>query len=144
MIKQSSLRIKVRYYHFWKLGLIFYYDIVRVVFYRIRHMLSVGMLCIVPPHLLREIANRGDDILKQWAQMTLSLSDVVRTKRQTFALVTLGIARQDKKERFVYDAEDDTSLPGNIVRKEGDKRSGVLVNRFKGLRIAGAASLKQM
>lgn len=80
----------------------------------------VGMLCIVPPHLLNEIASRGDELLKQWALATISLSESVRSRRQTFAFIIPGIAKPAKKERFVYDAEHDTSLPGKLVRREGD------------------------
>jgi len=75
------------------------------------------MLCIVPPHLLREIINRGDPGLKKWAINTITLSEQVRMTRQTFVETVLSVSEQ--KERRIYDAKNKSTLPGVLVRVEG-------------------------
>ena len=75
------------------------------------------MLGIVPPHLLREIINRGDAGLKKWAINTITLSEQVRMTRQTFVETTISISEQ--KERRIYDAKNKSTLPGVLVRVEG-------------------------
>ncbi|HEX5458232.1 MAG TPA: M4 family metallopeptidase [Candidatus Nitrosotalea sp.] len=77
------------------------------------------MLCIVPPHLLREIINRGDPGLKKWAINTITLSEQVRMQRQTFVSYTVMSVSQ-QKERRIYDVKNKTGLPGVLVRTEGD------------------------
>lgn len=75
------------------------------------------MLCIVPPHLLREIINRGDPGLKKWAINTITLSEQVRMTRQTFVENIISVSEQ--KERRIYDAKNKSTLPGVLVRVEG-------------------------
>ncbi len=75
------------------------------------------MLGIVPPHLLREIVNRGDPGLKKWAINTITLSEQVRMTRQTFVDTVISISEQ--KERRIYDAKNKSTLPGVLVRVEG-------------------------
>ncbi|HXU95851.1 MAG TPA: M4 family metallopeptidase [Candidatus Nitrosotalea sp.] len=75
------------------------------------------MLCIVPPHLLREIINRGDPGLKKWAINTITLSEQVRMTRQTFVETVISVSEQ--KERRIYDAKNKSALPGVLVRVEG-------------------------
>ncbi len=81
------------------------------------------MMCIVPPHILREIINRGDQNLKKWAMDTLTISEQVRTQRQTFA-IGMKVTRSAKKERYVYDAKNKSDLPGALVRTEGSSSTG--------------------
>jgi len=75
------------------------------------------MLGIVPPHLLREIVNRGDPGLKKWAINTITLSEQVRMTRQTFVDTVISVSEQ--KERRIYDAKNKSTLPGVLVRVEG-------------------------
>ena len=77
------------------------------------------MLCIVPPHLLREIINRGDPGMKKWAINTIALSEQVRMQRPTFVGYN-AMSISQKKERRIYDAKNKTDLPGVLVRSEGD------------------------
>jgi Zn-dependent metalloprotease len=81
------------------------------------------MLCIVPPHLLREIINRGDPAMKKWAINTITLSEQVRMTRQVFVADTI-MAISQQKERRIYDAKNKTTLPGKLVRMEGDASNG--------------------
>ena len=78
--------------------------------------------CIIPPHMLREIARRGDPDQQAWAFDTLSLSEQLRGQRQVlglFAPATLAGA----KRRTIYDARQGEDLPGALVRGEGDPKS---------------------
>ncbi len=93
------------------------------------------ILCILPPHMLKEIAAKGSNPQKQLALDTINASFQLRAERlkmaefkaefasTTFKAVTGG------KERIVYTANNGSSLPGTVVRKEGDPPvSDVAVN----------------
>lgn len=78
--------------------------------------------CIVPPHILRNIATHGTDAQKTLAIETIKGSAQMRGKRQTLAEFSAAAFRvaAAAKERIVYDAKNGSSLPGTIVRKEGE------------------------
>ncbi len=91
--------------------------------------MSTGMdpvLCILPPHMLREIAERGSLAQRESALRTLQASQQLRSQRQLLAEVvelfapTPGVGKQ----RAVHDAENGTDLPGRLVRSEGDPATG--------------------
>lgn len=46
----------------------------------------IPLHCIIPPHMLREIARRGDPDQQAWAFGTLSLSEQLRGQRQVLGL----------------------------------------------------------
>src|ERR1051325_7828212 len=78
--------------------------------------------CIVPPHILRNIATHGSDAQKNLAMETIKLSAQIRGQRQVlseFAPAAFRVAASGK-ERVVYDAKTGSSLPGTVVRKEGE------------------------
>lgn len=79
---------------------------------------------MVPPHILRNIAERGDDEDRVRAQAALVLSAQPRRERQAVALVagTIFVPRRVKR-RTVFDARQGRDLPGRIVRTEGSRRS---------------------
>ncbi len=81
------------------------------------------MLGIVPPHLLREIINKGDAGLKKWAINTITLSEQVRINRQDF-ITTVVRSVSTQKQRRVYDAQNKSTLPGNLVLSEGGTSTG--------------------
>lgn len=83
--------------------------------------------CILPPHLLRELAERGSPLQRERALNALTLSGQVRGQRQQIAeLVDRRAAREAVavKKRTIYDAEHTTNLPGKKVRGEGDPPTG--------------------
>ncbi len=81
--------------------------------------------CIVPPHILREIAQRGTPNQRAWAWRTLSISDQIRGQRQTLTrIAVLGATPAGEKRRTVYDAQHGDTLPGRLVRGEGDPPTG--------------------
>src|SRR6266487_2638068 len=78
--------------------------------------------CILPPHILKNIATKGSDVQKNLAIETLKRSAQMRGQRQALAEFTTAAFRVavGGKERVVYDAKHGSSLPGTIIRKEGE------------------------
>ncbi|HEX5810358.1 MAG TPA: M4 family metallopeptidase [Anaerolineales bacterium] len=87
--------------------------------------------CFVPPHILKNIATKGTPSQKNFAIDTLKLSAQMRGQRQAladFAAATFRVAGGGK-DRVIYDAKNGSSLPGTVVRKEGEPPSAdVAVN----------------
>lgn len=87
-------------------------------------MSRVGVHCIVPPHMLREIARRGSARQQAWAWQTLILSEQMRGQRLTLSVIAaMGSTATGTKRRSIYDARNGSTLPGRLVRGEGDPRS---------------------
>jgi len=88
--------------------------------------------CILPPHVLHEIAKNGSEEQKNKAIDTLKTSEQMRGHRRAltdFSGAVMRFTAVAGKERIVYDAKHASSLPGTIVRKEGDPASSdVAVN----------------
>ena len=82
--------------------------------------------CIVPPHMSREIAERGSPRQREWALKTLATTEQFRGQRQIVAEVAaLAVPmRVAEKQRIIYDAENGSVLPGREVRGEGDPSTG--------------------
>lgn len=79
------------------------------------------ILCIVPPHILREITQKGNANQKAWALQTLTMSEQVRGQRQTISeFAALGVTPTGQMRRSIYDAKHGDQLPGDLVREEGD------------------------
>ena len=80
--------------------------------------------CIIPPHMLKEIASRGNGSQRAWAWQTLTLSEQMRGQRQALSVIAaMGTTATGTKRRTVYDARNGSRLPGGLVRAEGDPRS---------------------
>jgi len=80
--------------------------------------------CILPPHVLNNIATHGSTDQKSLAISTLKVTEQMRGQRRAMADFTAAAFRVQAvgggKERIVYDAKNGSTLPGTIVRKEGD------------------------
>jgi Zn-dependent metalloprotease len=90
-----------------------------------------SIYCILPPHILKNIATKGTESQKNLAIDTLKQSAEMRGKRLALADFTQATFRvaAGAKDRIVYDAKNGSSLPGTVVRKEGDPPvSDVTVN----------------
>lgn len=81
--------------------------------------------CIVPPHMLEDIATNGTAAQKVLAINTLKASAQMVGKRRALSDFTGAALRVavGGKERIIYDAKNGSSLPGTQVRKEGDPPS---------------------
>ena len=82
--------------------------------------------CIVPPYMLREIAERGSPRQREWALRTLAATEQFRGQRQIVAEIAVLAApmRAAEKQRIIYDALNGSNLPGHQVRGEGDPPTG--------------------
>lgn len=82
--------------------------------------------CILPPHMLREIAERGTPAQRKWAIHTLRLTAVFLEERQAILEAISEVAPRlaGVKHRMVYDVEHGATLPGRLARNEGDPPSG--------------------
>ena len=80
--------------------------------------------CIIPPHMLKEIARRGSAGQQAWAWQTLTLSEQMRGQRLALSVIAaMGTTATGTKRRTIYDARNGSRLPGRMVRGEGDPRS---------------------
>jgi len=94
-----------------------------------------SIFCILPPHMLEQIAQNGSSEQSELATQTLAASHSIREERQSLALgvmrapIKVDAAVTAIKQRKVYTANTGTSLPGSLVRSEGDTAvSDVAVN----------------
>lgn len=74
--------------------------------------------CIVPPHMLNEIAQRGNEGQRAWAIQTLELSAQLRGRREAVGGISF-MAPAGEKRRTIFDAKHRSVLPGKLVRGEG-------------------------
>jgi Zn-dependent metalloprotease len=84
------------------------------------------ILCILPPHMLQNIAEHGSPEQREWAVRTLAMSEQFRGQRTAttqFASLALRSAVAGLN-RTVYNASSGTTLPGQVVRNEGDGPTG--------------------
>jgi len=79
---------------------------------------------VIPPHILKEVAKRGNAEQQDRAFQALTLSSRIRGQRDVLGQVsTVMLTPAGQKRRTVYDAKnnsDPTGLPGTLVRGEGD------------------------
>ncbi|MBO0889404.1 MAG: M4 family metallopeptidase [Acidothermales bacterium] len=78
---------------------------------------------IVPPYLLDSLTRSDDAELAGCARRTLELDDVHRQARAA-AGVRQAAATDGAEKRSVYDAQHGTTLPGQLVRSEGQAPTG--------------------
>ncbi len=81
-----------------------------------------SIFCILPPHMLDQIAQNGTSAQREMAARTLASSQLLREKRLTMTATVMraAYAVTGTKQRTVYDAKFGTKLPGTSIRKEGD------------------------
>lgn len=84
--------------------------------------------CILPPHILDEIVERGNPEQQVRAQRSLAEGANFRQQRKVgFLKMTAARIRPaatTEKQRTVYDAQNGTNLPGVVARQEGDPATG--------------------
>jgi len=86
--------------------------------------------CIIPPHMLEQIAERAPDAETRTAALrALSVDHSVRAVRMTehFTRPRTTPATQSLTphlQRFLYSAENKQTLPGKLIRAEGQGASG--------------------
>ena len=83
-----------------------------------------SVYCLIPPHILKKIAENGSPEQAQKARQTIVTTEQLRGRRHGIAsmgaLLSMTMAAtQPGKYRTVYDARNGSSLPGFIARSEG-------------------------
>ena len=79
--------------------------------------------CILPPHVLKKIAENGTAGQRDRALHTMNMSEQLRGRRNAMSqMVAFAVlaAGEEQKTRTVSDARFGSSLPGTVARKEGD------------------------
>ena len=85
--------------------------------------------CIIPPHMLEAIAQHGSLIQRDLAIKTLAASLEIHDQRPSLASISKAAARLVPSEAAagmvcnIYDAEHTNTLPGRLVRRQGDAPS---------------------
>src|SRR6266849_6115874 len=84
--------------------------------------------CILPPHILLNLARNGNEQERDFALRTLSLDSTFRSARSTQALMgglkpaTASVSAATTSpavQRTIYDDRQTQTLPGTLVRSEG-------------------------
>src|SRR6266478_7160924 len=88
-----------------------------------------SIFCIVPPHILREMARNGNAAQRDAALDTLAMDVTMRTQRMAFQLLAAApppavTAAAPQIHRTIYTAGDTQTLPGKLVRSEGQAAAG--------------------
>lgn len=87
-----------------------------------------SIFCILPPHILTEVAKNGTRQQRETALRALAIDQSVRTDRLTHALLgglkvahtnVASVEAAPQKRRTIADAQNTENLPGQTVRTEG-------------------------
>jgi Zn-dependent metalloprotease len=83
-----------------------------------------SIFCILPPHMLREIAQRGNAAQRNAALNTMALDMTHRTQRMTLQMLPAPprqavTAAPPQLQRTIYTAGNRETKPGERVRSEG-------------------------
>jgi Zn-dependent metalloprotease len=88
------------------------------------HPNDLPICCIIPPIILRNLAESGDERQREMAFDGLQISAQMRGKREVLGSVAFTAAvPAGQKRRTIYDAKNGRGLPGALARGEGDPRS---------------------
>ena len=87
------------------------------------------ILCILPPHMIEAIARSGNSEEREWALRMLAADSTVRSQRTTAAALRTAAppvtpSLTPHKQRQIYTANQGSTLPGTLVRSEGQGPTG--------------------
>lgn len=81
--------------------------------------------CAIPPHMIDQILKNGSTRQKERARNALKISGQIRGQRQSLAEISSKPAATiGNKHRLIHNAGFGSTLPGNLVRSEGDSPTG--------------------
>lgn len=87
-----------------------------------------SIFCILPPHILRRIAENGDQQERHAAVATMAADQTFRIARAERNAIQpprpATLSSEGTKQRTIYTAGNTQTLPGNLVRAEGSEPSG--------------------
>ncbi len=87
---------------------------------------------ILPPHMLKELAKRGDPAQRELALKHLMLSERLRGHREAISQVHLAAAPMTGKCLNVYDAKNGQALPGNPVQDPANSSDVAVKEAYDG------------
>jgi Zn-dependent metalloprotease len=76
---------------------------------------------VIPEHILRHIAEHGDDDSRETIAATLHHTTQIVRDRAATLIYEPALARSPEKQRRVHDAANKTTLPGKLVMDERKK-----------------------
>jgi Zn-dependent metalloprotease len=79
----------------------------------------IPLHCILPPHVLEHLAQRGTDAQKRMALHALYMAGQFRGQREAIGALAAGAPSTGGKRRTIYDAKHTEDLPGQLIRSEG-------------------------
>jgi Zn-dependent metalloprotease len=86
------------------------------------HPRPCPIACILPPHILRAIVDRGSPDQRAWALQVLAVSERIRGRRELLGeIASVTATPAAGRQRTVYDAGHGSRLPGALVRSEGQR-----------------------
>src|ERR1043166_1945007 len=77
--------------------------------------------CIVTEHILRRLAENAAH--RDQALRTLATTERLRGRREILSQFVMALGTGTER-RTIYDAQNQTTLPGKLVRGEGDNPTG--------------------
>jgi Zn-dependent metalloprotease len=80
--------------------------------------------CIIPPHIVRKLAESKDPLVRARALQSLSMSARIRGRRDILSAIAMPSRGGLGLHRTIYDAGSGTTLPGTRVRDEGSSATG--------------------
>lgn len=89
-----------------------------------------AIFCILPPHILRSMAQNGTPPQRRAALETMAMDSTFRALRAAPQLAPAmrkrprTLAMEGEKQRTLYDAHNVETLPGDVVRAEGAPATG--------------------
>ncbi|HKQ21717.1 MAG TPA: M4 family metallopeptidase, partial [Nitrososphaeraceae archaeon] len=79
---------------------------------------------IIPEYVNKKIVEKGTKRQKEQAWKNLVLTEQLRGRRSVTGLMSSMFSVSNRLDRTIYDAKNRESLPGDLVRREGEKRKG--------------------
>lgn len=79
---------------------------------------------IIPPHIVRKLAESSDPIVRARALQSLAMSARIRGRRDVLSAMALPSTGNQGLHRTIFDAGNGTGLPGNQVRDERGPKTG--------------------
>jgi Zn-dependent metalloprotease len=99
-----------------------------------------SIFCILPPHILHEIAKRGSPDQRNFALDTLAADYSFRSGRAAFQLLATGAhkliaagAPGGEAHITIYDTSHTQRLPGHVVANPTESSDNEVMEAFKGL-----------
>lgn len=82
------------------------------------------MCFIIPEYVNKKIVEKGTKKQKEQAWKNLVLTEQLRGRRSVTGLMSSMFSVSNRLDRTIYDAKNRESLPGDVIRREGERVKG--------------------